>query len=295
MKIVIVGCGRVGASVAELYDRAGHEVIILDSSTSAFDRLPSSFGGTRTPRRRHGRGRPAPGRRRGRRRLPGPDRGRQPQHHGRPAGQRGARHRHGSSPRSTTRCGRQAYAELGIATLCRTGLMARRRQRLPRPAGLGPAGHARPDRPPRRHRSTSPIGPSTDGTPGLADATHRDPGGLSRVRARRRRGEGRLLPRQGAHRIRPRGRAHGEGPRRAPGRSPTRSARSSSPTTAARASTSARPAATGPTSWRRSPATTRTTSSSARWPSTTSTCRGRSPGSTTPRTRRSSGISAWTS
>jgi len=45
VKIVIVGCGRVGASAADQYDRAGHEVIVLDSSTSAFDRLPSSFGG----------------------------------------------------------------------------------------------------------------------------------------------------------------------------------------------------------------------------------------------------------
>ncbi len=46
MKIVIIGCGRVGASAADLYDRTGHEVIILDSSTAAFDRLPSTFGGT---------------------------------------------------------------------------------------------------------------------------------------------------------------------------------------------------------------------------------------------------------
>jgi trk system potassium uptake protein TrkA len=46
VKIVIVGCGRVGASSAEFYDRAGHEVVILDSSTSAFDRLPTSFHGT---------------------------------------------------------------------------------------------------------------------------------------------------------------------------------------------------------------------------------------------------------
>jgi trk system potassium uptake protein TrkA len=46
VKIVIVGCGRVGASAADNYDRAGHEVIVLDSSTSAFDRLPSRFGGT---------------------------------------------------------------------------------------------------------------------------------------------------------------------------------------------------------------------------------------------------------
>lgn len=46
MKIVIVGCGRVGASAAEAYDKSGHEVVVLDSSTAAFDRLPSSFGGT---------------------------------------------------------------------------------------------------------------------------------------------------------------------------------------------------------------------------------------------------------
>ena len=46
MKIVIVGCGRVGASAAELWDAAGHEVIVLDISTRAFERLPSSFGGT---------------------------------------------------------------------------------------------------------------------------------------------------------------------------------------------------------------------------------------------------------
>jgi trk system potassium uptake protein TrkA len=45
VKIVIVGCGRVGASAADLYDRSGHEVIILDILTSAFDRLPTSFGG----------------------------------------------------------------------------------------------------------------------------------------------------------------------------------------------------------------------------------------------------------
>ena len=45
MKIVIVGCGRVGASAAELWDKAGHEVIVVDSSTRAFERLPSTFGG----------------------------------------------------------------------------------------------------------------------------------------------------------------------------------------------------------------------------------------------------------
>ena len=45
MKIVIVGCGRVGASAAEAYDKSGHTVVILDTLTAAFDRLPSSFRG----------------------------------------------------------------------------------------------------------------------------------------------------------------------------------------------------------------------------------------------------------
>jgi trk system potassium uptake protein TrkA len=45
VKIVIVGCGRVGASIAEAYDKAGHEVLILDWKTDTFDRLPSTFGG----------------------------------------------------------------------------------------------------------------------------------------------------------------------------------------------------------------------------------------------------------
>ncbi len=46
MKTVIVGCGRVGAVIADSFDQAGHEVIVVDTSTGAFDRLPSSFKGT---------------------------------------------------------------------------------------------------------------------------------------------------------------------------------------------------------------------------------------------------------
>ncbi|MEA2631745.1 MAG: trk/ktr system potassium uptake protein [Chloroflexota bacterium] len=45
MKTVIVGCGRVGAAVAEALDRAGHEVIIIDRLTSAFDKLETTFKG----------------------------------------------------------------------------------------------------------------------------------------------------------------------------------------------------------------------------------------------------------
>jgi trk system potassium uptake protein TrkA len=45
MRVVIVGCGRVGAVVAGSLDGAGHEVVVIDTSTSAFDRLPASFRG----------------------------------------------------------------------------------------------------------------------------------------------------------------------------------------------------------------------------------------------------------
>lgn len=45
MKIVIVGCGRVGAVLADAFDTGGHQVVILDLSTRAFDRLPPEFRG----------------------------------------------------------------------------------------------------------------------------------------------------------------------------------------------------------------------------------------------------------
>lgn len=45
MKIIIVGAGRVGSVLAEAYDAAGHEVVVLDVSPRAFDRLPPEFRG----------------------------------------------------------------------------------------------------------------------------------------------------------------------------------------------------------------------------------------------------------
>ena len=46
MKIVIVGCGRVGAELATAFDGGGNDVVVLDLRTDAFDRLPSSFRGS---------------------------------------------------------------------------------------------------------------------------------------------------------------------------------------------------------------------------------------------------------
>ena len=45
MKYVIVGCGRVGAALAEAFDNEGHDVVIIDLSTRAFDRLSEEFKG----------------------------------------------------------------------------------------------------------------------------------------------------------------------------------------------------------------------------------------------------------
>ena len=46
MNVVIMGCGRVGAQLAELLEEAGHKVTILDRDAYSFHRLPSSFNGT---------------------------------------------------------------------------------------------------------------------------------------------------------------------------------------------------------------------------------------------------------
>ncbi len=46
MKVVIMGCGRVGAQLASLLDREGHDVTILDIDAYSFRRLPPDFNGT---------------------------------------------------------------------------------------------------------------------------------------------------------------------------------------------------------------------------------------------------------
>lgn len=46
MKIVIMGCGRVGSHLAARLDREGHTVSVVDTNQKAFDRLPADFGGT---------------------------------------------------------------------------------------------------------------------------------------------------------------------------------------------------------------------------------------------------------
>jgi trk system potassium uptake protein len=45
MKVVIMGCGRVGARVASLLDHNGHDVTVIDSEPAAFRRLSDEFDG----------------------------------------------------------------------------------------------------------------------------------------------------------------------------------------------------------------------------------------------------------
>src|SRR6266516_2256909 len=43
MKVLIMGCGRVGAELTVQLAKAGHEVSIIDKRREAFDRLPPGF------------------------------------------------------------------------------------------------------------------------------------------------------------------------------------------------------------------------------------------------------------
>lgn len=45
MRVIIVGCGRVGAMLAELLSTDGHEVAIIDRDPNAFKRLGKGFKG----------------------------------------------------------------------------------------------------------------------------------------------------------------------------------------------------------------------------------------------------------
>lgn len=45
MRILIVGCGRVGARLAFRLEKLGHEIVVVDEDREAFARLDGSFEG----------------------------------------------------------------------------------------------------------------------------------------------------------------------------------------------------------------------------------------------------------
>lgn len=47
MRVVVMGCGRVGTSLADALSRLGHEVAVIDRDPAAFHRLSPEFSGDR--------------------------------------------------------------------------------------------------------------------------------------------------------------------------------------------------------------------------------------------------------
>lgn len=45
MKVLILGCGRLGAYLAQMLDREGHAVTVIDRSSESFNRLGPDFHG----------------------------------------------------------------------------------------------------------------------------------------------------------------------------------------------------------------------------------------------------------
>jgi trk system potassium uptake protein len=45
MRVIIMGCGRVGARLAGMLDAEGHVVSVIDLRLDAFERLPAKFNG----------------------------------------------------------------------------------------------------------------------------------------------------------------------------------------------------------------------------------------------------------
>ena len=45
MKVIVMGCGKVGEQLCQMLDRAGHEVVVIDEALSNLERLAPGFSG----------------------------------------------------------------------------------------------------------------------------------------------------------------------------------------------------------------------------------------------------------
>ena len=45
MRVIIVGCGQVGSTLAYRLYKMGHQVVVIDRNENAFDNLPDDFRG----------------------------------------------------------------------------------------------------------------------------------------------------------------------------------------------------------------------------------------------------------
>ena len=46
MRVLIMGCGRVGSTLAIALEESGHDVTVIDTNEGQFSRLPADFKGT---------------------------------------------------------------------------------------------------------------------------------------------------------------------------------------------------------------------------------------------------------
>ena len=286
MKAVIVGCGRVGAGLADELDRAGWQVLIIDRVTAAFDRLPSSFGGTalrgdgtdEDTLRRAG----AEGADLFLALTEGDNRNIMAAQLGLEA--LGARSHDGQVQRPSARRGLRPPRD-------RHGVPDQpdddRHPGAPGPGGARPGRHLPPDGPPRSRSRR-------DGRRERRHSRRIRQGGLSDVRAGRGWRQGRVLPDQGADRVGARGRPDGEGPG-SRGTDPRRDRVGGD--RAGRVRGQVPPRGRGEPGGHRGRGHRRRRGQPGHLPDGEAPLRragGRSPGSTTRRTRRCSGTSAWT-
>ncbi|MEO8540007.1 MAG: TrkA family potassium uptake protein [bacterium] len=47
MKVIVMGCGRLGSRIATMLDSEGHHITVVDNNEAAFKRLASAFRGDR--------------------------------------------------------------------------------------------------------------------------------------------------------------------------------------------------------------------------------------------------------
>ena len=195
MRAVIVGCGRVGATVALSLEAAGDDVTVVDLSTRAFDRLPATFRGNAV----RGDGTDEDTLRRIGAQAPTSSWPTEGDNRNVIAAQHAVEaleiHRVYAKVNDPVRA--DAYAELGIGTICRTTLMADALlTALGQPFGAEPSTarggpSASPDRRADAVRRRAGCGSVRRGR-------FHHPGGLIHVRAGRGWWEGRVLPDQGA-------------------------------------------------------------------------------------------------
>ena len=116
MHIVIMGCGRVGSTLAHILEDRGNSVAMIDQDPEAFRRLRSAFKGERITGIGFDRDPLIAGRHRAGRRLRGGEQRRQLEHHRGPGGpgdlRRGERRARIYDPRRA-----EVYERLGIPTV----------------------------------------------------------------------------------------------------------------------------------------------------------------------------------